>query len=127
MVIGRILSMSVSHCPSLAKTWSYYAAWCYRHDLIFEILFFVIVYRFFFNGFIIALCRWGRKVVDVASRAGGSLSGLDIVKIKQVLPYETTEAQLEEIIMILSQTRAVADEDNIEAIKKFSCFELVFA
>ena len=54
--------------------------------------------------------------MDVASRAGGSLSGLDIVKIKQVLPYETTEAQLEEIIMILSQTRAVADEDNIEAI-----------
>lgn len=88
MVIGRILSMSVSHCPTLAKTWSCYASWCYR---------------------------WGRKMVDVASRAGGSLSELDLVKIKQILPHDTSEDQLHEIITILSHTRAVADEDNIEA------------
>lgn len=53
-------------------------------------------------------------MVDVASRAGGSLSELDLVKIKQILPFDTSEEQLHEIITILSHTRAVADEDNIE-------------
>lgn len=52
--------------------------------------------------------------MDVASRAGGSLSELDIVKIKQILPYDTAEQQLYEIVTILSHTRTVADEDSIE-------------
>lgn len=55
-------------------------------------------------------------MVDVASRAGGSLSELDLVKIKEILPYDTNEEQLQEIVTILSHTRAVADEDNIEVI-----------
>lgn len=64
-------------------------------------------------------------MVDAASRAGGSLSELDLVKIKQVLPYDTTEAQLEEIIMILSHTRAVADEDNIEVLTLLILFKFI--
>uniref|UniRef100_A0A1B6CNV0 non-specific serine/threonine protein kinase n=1 Tax=Clastoptera arizonana TaxID=38151 RepID=A0A1B6CNV0_9HEMI len=29
-IIGRLLRLSVLHCPSLAKAWSHLASWCYR-------------------------------------------------------------------------------------------------
>jgi len=86
-VIGRLLQLSVSRCPELAKTWSQFASWCYR---------------------------WGRRVVDAASEAGGQLSEVDRVAVQQLMPAGMTADDLDKVYFILSQTHAVADEEDIE-------------
>jgi len=86
-VIGRLLQLGVSRCPELAKAWSQFAAWCYR---------------------------WGRRVVDAASEAGGQLSEVDRVRVQELMPPGMTADDLDRVYFILSQTRAVADEEDIE-------------
>jgi hypothetical protein len=86
-VIGQLLQLGVSRCPELAKAWSQFASWCYR---------------------------WGRRVVDAASEAGGQLSEADRVAVQHLMPPGMTADDLDKVYFILSQTRAVADEEDIE-------------
>lgn len=86
-VIGRLLQLGVSRCPELGKAWSQFASWCYR---------------------------WGRRVVDAASEAGGQLSEVDRVAVQQMMPPGISADDLDKVYFILSQTRAVADEEDIE-------------
>lgn len=86
-VIGRLLQLGVSRCPELGKAWSQFASWCYR---------------------------WGRRVVDAASEAGGQLSEVDRVAVQQIMPPGISADDLDKVYFILSQTRAVADEEDIE-------------
>ena len=88
-VIGRLVQLGVSRCPELAKAWSQFASWCYR---------------------------WGRRVVDAASEAGGQLSEVDRVAVQQLMPSGITTEDLDKVYFILSQTRAVADEEDIEVV-----------
>lgn len=86
-VIGRLLQLGVSRCPELGKAWSQFASWCYR---------------------------WGRRVVDAASEARGQLSEVDRVAVQQIMPPGISADDLDRVYFILSQTRAVADEEDIE-------------
>lgn len=86
-VIGQLLQLGVARCPELAKAWSQFASWCYR---------------------------WGRRVVDAASEAGGQLSEVDRVAVQHLMPPGMTADDLDKVYFVLSQTRAVADEEDIE-------------
>lgn len=86
-VIGRLLQLGVSRCPELGKAWSQFASWCYR---------------------------WGRRVVDAASEARGQLSEVDRVAVQQIMPPGISADDLDKVYFILSQTRGVADEEDIE-------------
>jgi PI-3-kinase-related kinase SMG-1 len=86
-VIGQLLQLGVSRCPELGKAWSQFASWCYR---------------------------WGRRVVDAASEAGGQLSEVDRVAVQQMMPPGISADDLDKVYFILSQTRAVADDEDIE-------------
>lgn len=85
--IGRLLRLAVVQCPQLAKAWSHFANWCYR---------------------------WGRKAVDVTSEIGGQLSAADKACVQAMLPQDASPSDLESVLNILGQTRAVADEDDID-------------
>jgi hypothetical protein len=52
--------------------------------------------------------------VDAASEAGGQLSEVDRVAVQQLMPAGMTADDLDKVYFILSQTRAVADEEDIE-------------
>ena len=52
--------------------------------------------------------------MDAASEAGGQLSEVDKVAVQQLMPAGMTADDLEKVYFILSQTRAVADEEDIE-------------
>jgi hypothetical protein len=53
-------------------------------------------------------------VVDAASEAGGQLSEVDRVAVQHLMPPGMTANDLDKVYFILSQTRAVADEEDIE-------------
>jgi hypothetical protein len=52
--------------------------------------------------------------VDAASEAGGQLSEVDRVAVQQIMPPGISADDLDKVYFILSQTRAVADEEDIE-------------
>ncbi|XP_044735996.1 serine/threonine-protein kinase SMG1 isoform X2 [Chrysoperla carnea] len=89
MAVGKVLQFAANQCSTLAKVWFTYGSWCYR---------------------------WGRKMVDHSSEsgtAGGTLSESDREAIKNLMPIGTSLEDLQNVYQILSQTRAVADEDDI--------------
>lgn len=85
--VGRLLRLAVVQCPQLAKSWGHFANWCYR---------------------------WGRRAVDVTSEIGGQLSSADKACVQAMLPQDSSPADLESVLNILGQTRAVADEEDID-------------
>lgn len=88
IIVGQLLHLGVSTCPKLAKAWVQFAAWCYR---------------------------WGRRVVDATSQAGGGqLSESDRLAVQQILPAGIAINDLDRVYYILGQTRALADEEDIE-------------
>nr|CAD7257208.1 unnamed protein product [Timema shepardi] len=97
LLVGQLLQSGVSLCPTLAKSWNQLASWCYR---------------------------WGRRVVDAAIEAGGQLSEADRLAIQHVLPAGTSREDLDRVYAILSQTRAVADEEDIET-EDFNTSEMI--
>ncbi|GLH00101.1 Serine/threonine-protein kinase ATR [Gryllus bimaculatus] len=96
-VVGRLLYMSVCQCPTLAKSWSNFAAWCYR---------------------------WGRRVVDAASEAGGQLTEVDRDSVQQILSPGIPGHDLEKVYSILSQTKTVDDEEDIE-VEDYNTSEMI--
>ncbi|KAJ8940266.1 hypothetical protein NQ314_010760 [Rhamnusium bicolor] len=88
MAIGKLLQFSVHHCGTLAKSWNAFGTWCYR---------------------------WGRKIVDHSSDIKNNLSEEHCMEIKKLLPSETSEDDLTKIFLILSQTRSVIDEEDIDS------------
>ncbi|XP_047110312.1 serine/threonine-protein kinase SMG1 [Schistocerca piceifrons] len=88
-VVGQLLQLSVSVCPTLAKAWGQLGAWCYR---------------------------WGRRAVDIAGRAGGGQLGeADRLAVQALVPSGIAGHDLDRVYSILGQTRALADEEDIEA------------
>ncbi|KAJ1529376.1 hypothetical protein ONE63_006163 [Megalurothrips usitatus] len=85
--VGRLLRMAVVQCPQLAKSWAHFANWCYR---------------------------WGRRAVDVTSEIGGQLSSADKACVQAMLPQDSSPSDLESVLNILGQTRAVADEEDLD-------------
>ncbi|KAK3930101.1 Serine/threonine-protein kinase SMG1 [Frankliniella fusca] len=86
-IVGRLLRLAVVQCPQLAKSWAHFANWCYR---------------------------WGRKAVDVTSEIGGQLSSADKACVQAMLPQDSSPSDLESVLNILGQTRAVADEEDLD-------------
>ncbi|XP_034250537.1 serine/threonine-protein kinase SMG1 [Thrips palmi] len=85
--IGRVLRLAVVQCPQLAKSWAHFANWCYR---------------------------WGRRAVDVTNEIGGQLSAADKACVQAMMPQDASPSDLESVFSILGQTRAVADEEDID-------------
>jgi PI-3-kinase-related kinase SMG-1 len=88
MAIGKLLQFSVHQCVGLAKSWNTFGTWCYR---------------------------WGRKIVDHSSDVRNNLTEEDRLKIKNMLPSGASQEDLNQIVMILSQTRSNLDEEDIES------------
>lgn len=88
IAVGKLLHFSVHHCSTLAKNWNVFGTWCYR---------------------------WGKKIVDHSSDIKNNLSDEDCLEIKTLLPPETTEENLTKIFLILSQTRSIIDEEDIDS------------
>lgn len=88
IAVGKLLHFSVHHCGTLAKNWNVFGTWCYR---------------------------WGKKIVDHSSDIKNNLSEDDCLEIKKLLPSETTEENLTKVFLILSQTRSIIDEEDIDS------------
>lgn len=88
MAIGKLLHFSVHHCGALAKSWNAFGTWCYR---------------------------WGKKIVDQSSNIKNNLSEEHCLEIRKTLPNETSEEDLTKIFLILSQTRSIIDEEDIDS------------
>ncbi|KAJ8915770.1 hypothetical protein NQ315_004582 [Exocentrus adspersus] len=88
VAIGKLLQFSVHHCATLAKSWNAFGTWCYR---------------------------WGKKIVDHSSDIKNNLSEEHCLEIKRILSRETSEEDLTKICLILSQTRSVIDEEDIDS------------
>ncbi|XP_063243710.1 serine/threonine-protein kinase SMG1 isoform X2 [Bacillus rossius redtenbacheri] len=97
LLVGQLLQASVSACPSLAKSWHQLGAWCYR---------------------------WGRRVVDAAIEANDQLSSSERAAVTSSLPPGTSKEDADVVCSILSQTRAVSDEEDIEA-EYFNTSEMI--
>jgi hypothetical protein len=52
--------------------------------------------------------------VDAASEAAGQLSEVERVAVQQIMPPGISADDLDKVYFILSQTQAVADEEDIE-------------
>ncbi|XP_023013215.2 serine/threonine-protein kinase Smg1 [Leptinotarsa decemlineata] len=87
IAIGKLLQFSVHHYGSLAKSWNIFGTWCYR---------------------------WGKKIVDHSSDIKNNLSEDHCMEIKSLLPPNTAENDLTKIFLILSQTRNIIDEEDID-------------
>lgn len=88
VAIGKLLQFSVHHCNTLAKSWNAFGTWCYR---------------------------WGKKIVDHSSDIKNNLSEEHCQEIKMLLPVDTSEEDLNQIFLILSQTRSIIDEEDIDS------------
>ncbi|CAH1985475.1 unnamed protein product [Acanthoscelides obtectus] len=87
VAVGKLLHFCVHHCATLAKSWNVFGSWCYR---------------------------WGKKIVDHSSGIKNNLSEEHCQEIKQLLPVDTPEEDVAKIFRILSQTRSVIDEEDID-------------
>lgn len=88
MAIGKLLQFSVQQCVGLAKSWNAFGTWCYR---------------------------WGRKIVDSSSDTTNALTEEDRRTIQSLLPQDVNVEDLTKVYAILSQTRAVVDDDDIDS------------
>lgn len=88
MVIGKLLQFSVNQCPTLAKGWHAFGTWCYR---------------------------WGRKIVDNSADLSNTLTLEDKGMVQGLLPTQNENHDFDRILLILSQTRAYVDEEDIDS------------
>ncbi|KAH1004120.1 hypothetical protein HUJ04_003920 [Dendroctonus ponderosae] len=89
MAIGKLFQFGAHQCQSIAKSWNAFGTWCYK---------------------------WGKKIVDHSSNIKNNLSEEHCLEIKALLPFETPENDLNQIFMILSQTRSVIiGEEDIDS------------
>lgn len=82
--VGKLLKSAVRQCPELAKAWNALGNWSYR---------------------------WGRKMIELGTT---SLSDSDKAEVKSVMPSDIDIKQMERIINILTQTRSIVDEEDID-------------
>lgn len=87
-MIGQLLRISVSYCPSMAKAWNELAGWCYK---------------------------LGRKVVDEAyKRNTNLLNNSEMATIDAYIPTNATQEDRDKIYAILNVvTSSPQDDDDI--------------
>ncbi|XP_026671607.1 serine/threonine-protein kinase SMG1 [Ceratina calcarata] len=83
MIIGRLTQLGVNQCPDLPLAWCSFASWCYK---------------------------WGRKIVD--SSSSGQLTDTDRTTIRDLLPFDTSESDLNAIFSILSQSKSIPEDEG---------------
>ncbi|KOC68709.1 Serine/threonine-protein kinase SMG1 [Habropoda laboriosa] len=83
MIIGRLTQLGVNQCPDLPLAWCNFASWCYK---------------------------WGRKIVDNSN--SGQLTDADRSTIRDLLPFETDESDLNAIFSILSQSKTIPEDES---------------
>ncbi|XP_076757575.1 serine/threonine-protein kinase Smg1 isoform X3 [Xylocopa sonorina] len=83
MIIGRLTQLGVNQCPDLPLAWCSFASWCYK---------------------------WGRKIVD--SSNSGQLTDADRTAIRDLLPFDTSESDLNAIFSILSQSKTIPEDEG---------------
>lgn len=88
LIIGQLLRISVSYCPSMAKAWNELAGWCYR---------------------------LGRRVVDEAyKRNTYLLNDTEMATIDAYIPFNATREDRDKIYSILNVvTSSPQDDDDI--------------
>ncbi|CAI6351779.1 unnamed protein product [Macrosiphum euphorbiae] len=88
LMIGQLLRISVSYCPSMAKAWNELAGWCYR---------------------------LGRRVVDEAyKRNTYLLNDTEMATIDAYIPFNATREDRDKIYSILNVvTSSPQDDDDI--------------
>jgi len=86
-MIGQLLRISVSYCPSMAKAWNELAGWCYK---------------------------LGRKVVDEAYKRNTYLNDSEMVTLDAYIPLNATQEVRDKIYDILNVvTSSPQDDDDI--------------
>lgn len=83
MIVGKLVHLGVNQCPDLPAAWSNFATWCYK---------------------------WGRKIVDNSNI--GLLTDTDKATIQSLLPIETSEEDLNAVLVILGQKNRIVPEDE---------------
>ncbi|CAK9817618.1 Serine/threonine-protein kinase SMG1 [Anthophora quadrimaculata] len=83
MIIGRLTQLGVNQCPDLPLAWCNFASWCYK---------------------------WGRKIVDNSN--SGQLTDADRSTIRDLLPFDTDESDLNAIFSILSQSKTIPEDEG---------------
>lgn len=83
MIIGRLTQLGVNQCPDLPLAWCSFASWCYK---------------------------WGRKIVDNSN--SGQLTDADRATIRDLLPFDTSESDLNTIFSILSQSKTIPEDEG---------------
>uniref|UniRef100_A0A2S2R2K0 non-specific serine/threonine protein kinase n=1 Tax=Sipha flava TaxID=143950 RepID=A0A2S2R2K0_9HEMI len=87
LMIGQLLRISVSYCPSTAKAWNELAGWCYK---------------------------LGRKVVDEAyKRNMYLLNDSEMTTVDAYIPIHATQEDREKIYAILNVVTSSQDDDDI--------------
>lgn len=88
LMIGQLLRISVSYCPSMAKAWNELAGWCYK---------------------------LGRKVVDEAyKRNTYLLNDSEMATVDAYIPVNATQEDRDKIYAILNVvTSSPQDDDDI--------------
>lgn len=88
LMIGQLLRISVSYCPSMAKAWNELAGWCYK---------------------------LGRKVVDEAyKRNTYLLNDSEMATVDAYIPQNATQEDRDKIYAILNVvTSSPQDDDDI--------------
>ncbi|KZC05708.1 Serine/threonine-protein kinase SMG1 [Dufourea novaeangliae] len=83
MIIGKLMQLGVNQCPDLPIAWCSFASWCYK---------------------------WGRKIVDNSNT--GRLTDTDKTTIRNLLPFDTNEADLLAIFSILNQSKSINEDEG---------------
>ncbi|XP_034180761.2 serine/threonine-protein kinase Smg1 isoform X1 [Osmia lignaria lignaria] len=83
MIIGRLTQLGVNQCPDLPFAWYSFASWCYK---------------------------WGRKIVDNSN--SGQLTDADKKTIRDLLPFDTDETDLNAVFSILSQSKTIPEDES---------------
>lgn len=86
LMIGQLLRIAVSYCPSMAKAWNELAGWCYR---------------------------LGRKVVDDAyKRNTYLLNDSEMTTVDAYIPSNATQEDRDKIYAILNVVTSSPQEDD---------------
>lgn len=88
MAIGKLLQFSVHQCNTLGKAWYEFGSWCYR---------------------------WGRKVIGKSSDINLALTEEERDAIECLLPADVQPDDLDKIFGIISQTRIIVDDEDIDS------------
>lgn len=86
MASGKLLQYGVKTYPKSAKMWYTFGEWCYM---------------------------WGKNAVDMSVSTGSLLTESDYSEIKDCLPPEISQEELQKIYRVLSQTRDILDKEGI--------------